>query len=225
MNRNQQTHMGPSDACYYADHRGCPFPTMCECSCHKSLAGDSTPPATPVEPRVDAVAREVAKALMTNGLGERCDRLALLLGGSPIGAGWSLSGATAQIRETLEQEGYVLDRMAEADRRARASHPSAVSGEGERLKELEVLEYQIAGGGPFDREDVRLVRRRNRDGVSKWAVVNRGAALNADGEWEWEPIPSSRTDEYLARTRFATPEAALNVYRLRASTPTPGAPR
>lgn len=46
MNRNQQTHMGPSDACYYADHRGCPFPTMCECSCHKSLAGDSTPPAT-----------------------------------------------------------------------------------------------------------------------------------------------------------------------------------
>lgn len=105
------------------------------------------------------------------------------------------------------------------------SHPPAVSGEGERLKELEVLEYQIAGGGPFDREDVRLVRRRNRDGVSKWAVVNRGAALNADGEWEWEPIPSSRTDEYLARTRFATPEAALNVYRLRASTPTPGAPR
>ena len=91
MNRNQQTHMGLSDACYYADHRGCPFPTMCECSCHKSLAGDSTPPATPVE--------------------------------SPD-ENWFQRQARLAARDVQLLPPWLR------------SHPPAVSGEGERLKEL-----------------------------------------------------------------------------------------
>lgn len=84
-------------------------------------AGEPTPPATPqpeTPDRIEVIAREIAKVLMTNSLGERCDRLAQLLQGFPLGCGWSLDGATAMIRETLEQEGYILDRMAEATRRA-----------------------------------------------------------------------------------------------------------
>lgn len=64
------------------------------------------------------VAREVAKRLMTNSLGERCDRLAQLYQGFPIGGGWSFEGAAEQIAEVLETEGYIMDRVAEAQKRA-----------------------------------------------------------------------------------------------------------
>ena len=86
-----------------------------------------------------------------------------------------------------------------------------------------MLVYQIEGGGPFDATDVRLERRKNREGISRWAVVNRSCVLNKEGEWEWEPIPSSRTDEYLARTRFDTPSDALAAFRA-LSPSTPGEP-
>lgn len=44
-------------------------------------------------------------------------------------------------------------------------------------------------------------------GVSQWAVCQPGEVLNASGEWEWEPQPSSRTDEFIARTRFTFAKA------------------
>lgn len=42
-----------------------------------------------------------------------------------------------------------------------------------------------------------------------WWAIKRGEsrALNSDGEWEFEPLPSSRSDEYLARTRFTLADA------------------
>lgn len=36
----------------------------------------------------------------------------------------------------------------------------------------------------------------------KYAVTHIGYVFNSDGEWEYEPQPSSRDDEFLARTRF-----------------------
>lgn len=44
-------------------------------------------------------------------------------------------------------------------------------------------------------------------GQGWWVVTNGGAVLNKDGQWEYEPLPSSRTDEFLARTRFTLSEA------------------
>lgn len=35
-----------------------------------------------------------------------------------------------------------------------------------------------------------------------WAVRRDGFVLNRDFEWEWEPMPSSRDDEFLARCRW-----------------------
>jgi hypothetical protein len=40
-------------------------------------------------------------------------------------------------------------------------------------------------------------------GHGRWAVRQRGRrCLAADGRWDWEPIPSERTDEWLAKYRF-----------------------
>lgn len=46
-----------------------------------------------------------------------------------------------------------------------------------------------------------------------WAVTYLGDCLNHDGKWESEPMPSSRTPEFLGRTRWPTMEAALEAYR------------
>jgi hypothetical protein len=40
------------------------------------------------------------------------------------------------------------------------------------------------------------------DGTELWAVRWMSRCLSRDGEWTLEPIPSSRTDEFLAAHRF-----------------------
>lgn len=39
-------------------------------------------------------------------------------------------------------------------------------------------------------------------GNDRWAVVRHGQCLDRKGRWSWESLPSSRTDEWLARHRF-----------------------
>lgn len=39
-------------------------------------------------------------------------------------------------------------------------------------------------------------------GHGRWAVRQRSRCLATDGRWDWEPIPSERTDEWLAKYRF-----------------------
>ena len=46
MSSEQQTHLGPSDTCFYGHHEECPFPIQCQCACHAKV-GEPTPPATP----------------------------------------------------------------------------------------------------------------------------------------------------------------------------------
>jgi len=59
--------------------------------------------------------------------------------------------------------------------------------------------------------DIRVERR----GPATWAVCERSTVVNRDGEREHEPMPSSRDEEFIARTRFGLPEA-LRVARARA---------
>jgi hypothetical protein len=40
-----------------------------------------------------------------------------------------------------------------------------------------------------------------------------GNVLNKAGDWEWEPMPSSRDDEFLSRCRFETAEQAIAAAR------------
>lgn len=59
-------------------------------------------------------------------------------------------------------------------------------------------------------DEVRIVERGERDGVMYYAVKWRGWTANRDREWEYEPIPSGRDDDYFARCRFEEwEEAAL----------------
>lgn len=39
-------------------------------------------------------------------------------------------------------------------------------------------------------------------GGDKYAVKFLSKVFNSDGEWEYEPIPSSREDDFIERTRF-----------------------
>lgn len=49
---------------------------------------------------------------------------------------------------------------------------------------------------------------RENPANDKWAVRKRiGRCLNNKGGWEYEPMPSSRKDNFLARTRFSLDEA------------------
>lgn len=49
-------------------------------------------------------------------------------------------------------------------------------------------------------------------GRGKWAVYRLGSCLSADGQWDYEPSPSNREDEWLDAHRFDL-ETALHLAR------------
>jgi hypothetical protein len=62
-------------------------------------------------------------------------------------------------------------------------------------------------------DEVKVQRSRQLDGSEKWAVRKLGECLNKQGEWEWEPMPSSRDDEFIARCRFDSAQEAIDAAR------------
>jgi hypothetical protein len=66
----------------------------------------------------------------------------------------------------------------------------------ERLVSIRVKTGRFGEGGWI------TVERRDGMQGTKWAVCDHGLVLNQSGEWEYEPIPSSRGDDFLARCRF-----------------------
>jgi hypothetical protein len=46
-------------------------------------------------------------------------------------------------------------------------------------------------------------------GENAWAIVDSHFALNRDGEWEHEPFPSNRSDQFIARTRWPSAREAI----------------
>jgi hypothetical protein len=61
----------------------------------------------------------------------------------------------------------------------------------------------------FGRE-LFIEARDQRDGTRLWVAMRYGGTLNEDGEWEYEPIPSSRDEDYKQRTRLTTKELAYD---------------
>jgi hypothetical protein len=54
-----------------------------------------------------------------------------------------------------------------------------------------------------------VAARIMRNDVVMWAIVSGAAVLNHDNEWEREPLPSSRSDEFIARTRWPSAREAI----------------
>lgn len=50
-------------------------------------------------------------------------------------------------------------------------------------------------------------------GKGRWAVRRASECLSRNGEWEWEPQPSSRTDEWLTEFRFTSHTDAIRAAR------------
>ena len=60
-------------------------------------------------------------------------------------------------------------------------------------------------------DEILIQRSRQIEGPPLWAVRLNGDCLNKSGEWEWEPMPSSRDDEFLDRCRFPTAQEAIQA--------------
>lgn len=79
--------------------------------------------------------------------------------------------------------------------------------------EAEIASYGLADG-------TRVERAAQMDGTYLWAVRRDGNCLGLDGHWNYEPLPSSRGDEWLALHRFPTAQAAIRALKLpQAATP------
>jgi hypothetical protein len=78
--------------------------------------------------------------------------------------------------------------------------------------ELVISSYRIPGTGLLS--PVHLERCERPEGDARWAIRHAGCCLNRKAEWEFEPIPSSRTDAFFARCRYDTIEEALAVWKL-----------
>lgn len=49
-------------------------------------------------------------------------------------------------------------------------------------------------------------------GKGAWAVIKDSLCMSINGDWDFEPMPSSRTDDWLVGHRFHSAEAAYNAY-------------
>lgn len=52
-----------------------------------------------------------------------------------------------------------------------------------------------------------FIELRNSE-KNHWAVIRHGLVLNKDLQMEYEPLPSSRDEEFFQRCRFNSPEEA-----------------
>jgi hypothetical protein len=86
-----------------------------------------------------------------------------------------------------------------------------------KVSDLIVSEYTLVECDPVKGPagSVTINRQRQRDDSYRWAVRAGGFCLNEHGAWEYEPIPSSRTDGFLRRCRFESVEAALSAWEKR----------
>jgi hypothetical protein len=100
----------------------------------------------------------------------------------------------------------------EATRKAQDAIPTATSATSAAVakeraasaKRITELESLLAKATRFDvGADIRVENRS----TNHWTIFCGCSVMNADGAWSFEPQPSSRTDEFKARTRFPFDEA------------------
>jgi hypothetical protein len=101
-----------------------------------------------------------------------------------------------------ENETKIRDLAGQSGTESPVKSPAGVLDLSRRLAEAE---SRLAMATEFSvGNDLVIVQR----GHGKWAISDRFQnVMTVDGEWEYEPMPSSRTDDFIARTRFTLDEA------------------
>lgn len=56
---------------------------------------------------------------------------------------------------------------------------------------------------------IKVQRAQQIKGPAKWAVRKPGLVLGRSGEWDWEPMPSSRTKGWIVEFRFDSADEAI----------------
>jgi hypothetical protein len=70
--------------------------------------------------------------------------------------------------------------------------------------------YEVSCLPPDDINAPHFTVRIEYRGRDLWAVTNGWGCLGTDGEWEYEPSPSNREDDWLETHRFDL-DTALNL--------------
>lgn len=65
---------------------------------------------------------------------------------------------------------------------------------------------------PHHNRLVYIESRGQSGDMTRWVVYMDGWVLGRDGDWHYEPLPSSRTDEFITLTRFSSPNEAHDMY-------------
>ena len=71
--------------------------------------------------------------------------------------------------------------------------------------EFTLIPYDLRHRVPGSINELRIAFR----GGNAWAIICHGNVLNHDNEWEYEPFPSSRDEEFFARCRWPTARDAI----------------
>ena len=64
----------------------------------------------------------------------------------------------------------------------------------------------------FHNRPVKIEARPQLDGNVLWVLKMHEWVLGKDSDWHWEPLPSSRTDEFILNTRFESPNEAHSFW-------------
>lgn len=75
------------------------------------------------------------------------------------------------------------------------------------LHGVRIERYSIPESG------TEIIRTDQRTGPAKWKVYKEGYCLAKSGDWEYEPMPSSRTDDFIERCRFDSAQEAITAAR------------
>jgi hypothetical protein len=105
--------------------------------------------------------------------------------------------------ECGERIDAVLTAQPDLQERARQITPIvsafAIPLPGDETMQVEIARVGQMAGSKFD------------FAADVWAIRCMQRCLNRDGFWEWEPLPSSRSDEFKVRSRWECAEALAHA--------------
>ncbi len=64
----------------------------------------------------------------------------------------------------------------------------------------------------FHKRPIVIERRLQIDDTEKWVLKMHEWVLGKDGDFHYEPMPSSRTDEFIENTRFNSPDECYSFW-------------